>query len=67
MLKIDVEQEVDGRWIAEVTAVPGAMAYGDTAEQARARAAALACRAIADMIEHGEPIPTDARDIFTPA
>lgn len=67
MLKIDVELEEDGRWIAEVPAVPGALAYGATAEQARSRAAALACRAIADLIEHGEAIPDEASDIFAPA
>jgi predicted RNase H-like HicB family nuclease len=67
MLTIEVEQEEDGRWIAEVTAVPGAMAYGDTPEQARSRAAALAFRAIADMIEHGEALPAGAQDIFAPA
>ena len=67
MLKIDVELEEDGRWIAEVPAVPGALAYGATAEQARSRAAALACRAIADLIENGEAIPDEASNLFAPA
>jgi predicted RNase H-like HicB family nuclease len=67
MLTIEVEQEEDGRWIAEVTALPGALAYGATKAAARARAAALACRVIADLIEHGDPIPDEARDIFAPA
>jgi len=30
MLTIDTEQEDDGRWIAEITALPGVMAYGST-------------------------------------
>ena len=67
MLKIEIDREADGRWIAEVADVPGALAYGATMEEARSRAAALACRAIADMIEHGEAIPSAARDIFAPA
>jgi predicted RNase H-like HicB family nuclease len=67
MLKIGVELEEDGHWIAEVPAVPGALAYGATAEQARSRAAALACRAIADLSEHGEAIPDEASDLFAPA
>ena len=54
MLTIEVEQEADGRWIAEVTALPGAVAYGTTKAEARSRAAALACRVIADLIEHGD-------------
>ena len=64
MLKIDVEQEEDGRWIGEVTALSGVLAYGTTEAEARARAAALALRVIADRLEHGEPVPDEAHDIF---
>jgi predicted RNase H-like HicB family nuclease len=67
MLTIEVEQEADGRWIAEVTALPGVLAYGATEAEARARAATLACRVIADLIEHGEPIPDAAHGLFAPA
>jgi predicted RNase H-like HicB family nuclease len=66
MLTIEIEQEVDGRWIAEVTALPGVLAYGATRAEARSRAAALACRAIADLIEHGDPVPDEIRDLFAP-
>jgi predicted RNase H-like HicB family nuclease len=61
MLMIDVEKEEDGRWIGEVTALPGTMAYGTTEAEARQKAAALALRVIADRIEHGEPMPEEAR------
>ena len=64
MLKIEVEQEDDGRWIGEATALPGVLAYGSTEAEARSRVAALALRVIADRIEHGEPIPDDVRDFF---
>lgn len=57
MLKVEIEQESDGRWLAEVPVVPGAMAYGTTREDAAARATALALRALAERIEHGEPVP----------
>jgi len=67
MLTIEVEQEEDGRWIAAVSAIPGALAYGATEADARSRAAALACRVIADLIEHGDPIPDEARGLFAPA
>lgn len=56
MLTIDVEQEDDGRWIAEVAAIPGVLAYGVSEADARSRAAALACRVIADLIDHGDPV-----------
>jgi predicted RNase H-like HicB family nuclease len=54
VLKIELDQEDDGRWIAEVIEIPGAMAYGATAEQAKAKAQAIALRALADRLEHGE-------------
>jgi hypothetical protein len=30
MLRIEVEREEDGRWLAEVPAIPGVLVYGDT-------------------------------------
>jgi predicted RNase H-like HicB family nuclease len=57
MLKIESEREEDGRWIAEVPAVPGVLVYGTTDAEARAKAQALALRVIADRIENGEPLP----------
>ncbi len=52
--KLEIEQETDGRWIAEVPELPGALAYGESAEIARAKAQALALRILADRLEHGE-------------
>ena len=66
MLTIEIEQEADGRWIGAVMALPGTLAYGATKVEARCRAAVLACRVIADLIEHGDPIPDEARDLFAP-
>ena len=54
---VEVEQEDDGRWIAEVTDLPGAMAYGTTRQEAISRAEALALRVLAERLEHGEPLP----------
>jgi predicted RNase H-like HicB family nuclease len=64
MLTIETEREDDGRWIGEVTALPGVQAYGATEAEARSKAAALALRVIADRIEHGEAVPDEARDLF---
>jgi predicted RNase H-like HicB family nuclease len=64
MLKIELEREQDGRWICEVPALPGVLAYGDTEDEARAHATALALRVIADRIENGEPVPEEARNLF---
>lgn len=53
-LTLDVEQEADGRFIAEVPELPGVRAYGATEEDAARLARVLAFRALADQIEAGE-------------
>lgn len=52
--RVEIEREDDGRWIADVLEIPGAMAHGASADEALAKAQALALRVIADRIEHGE-------------
>ena len=64
MLKIEMEREQDGRWIAEVPALPGVLAYGGSEAEARARVIALALRVTADRIENGEPVPDETRSLF---
>lgn len=56
-MKIEMEQENDGRWIAEIADIPGVMAYGDSREEAVSKVEALALRVIADKIDHGEKVP----------
>jgi predicted RNase H-like HicB family nuclease len=43
--------EEDGRWIAEIEALPGVLAYGATKHEAQSKVEALALRVIADRIE----------------
>lgn len=57
MLKVEIEQETDGRFIAEIPALPGVMAYGSSREEAVARVEALALRTLADRLEQGEATP----------
>jgi predicted RNase H-like HicB family nuclease len=54
---IEIEQESDGRWIAEVPDLPGVLAYGTSETEAKARVQALALRVVADRLEHGEASP----------
>ena len=56
-LTLEVEQEADGRWIAEVPELSGVLTYGATREQAIASAEALALRVLAERLENGEAIP----------
>ena len=63
-LRIETEQEDDGRWIAEIPDLPGVMVYGDSRDEAVSRVKALALRALADRLENGEAIPQTA-DLFS--
>jgi predicted RNase H-like HicB family nuclease len=66
MLKVELEQEADGRWIAEIPELPGVMCYGTSREEALARVEVLALRVLADRKEHGEPVP-DLNELFSAA
>ena len=56
-MRIEIEQEEDGRWLTEIPDLPGVMVYGATREEAVLRVKALALRVLADRLEHGESIP----------
>jgi len=60
---IEVEQENDGRWLAEVVDLPGALAYGPTRQEAIERVQSLSLRVLADRLDHGEPVPRK-NDLF---
>jgi predicted RNase H-like HicB family nuclease len=58
---VEVEREDDGRWIGEVPALPGVLAYGATEDEARRRVIALAFHVIGDRIENGESVPASVK------
>ena len=51
---VEIEREDDGRWLAEVPALSGVMAYGQDHAEALARVQALALRVLAERLEHRE-------------
>ena len=51
---IECEEEVDGRWIAEIPQLPGVLCYGRTADEAMAKAEVLALRTMAERLEQHE-------------
>jgi len=65
-MRVEIEKETDGRWIAEVPSIPGAMVYGASRDEALAKVQALVLRALADKIEHGEEAP-GISEVFTVA
>ena len=63
-MRVEVESEDDGRYIAEVPSIPGAMVYGATANEAIMKVEALVLRILADRIESGEDSP-ELTELFT--
>jgi predicted RNase H-like HicB family nuclease len=55
--QIAIDREEDGRWIAEISELPGVLAYGATRDEAIAAAEALALRVIADRIDVEKSAP----------
>ncbi|HKB67591.1 MAG TPA: type II toxin-antitoxin system HicB family antitoxin [Pyrinomonadaceae bacterium] len=49
---VEFEREDDGRWLAEVVELPGVLAYGQTSDEAIAKAQTLAISALPDRLEH---------------
>ena len=65
---LEIDREEDGRFIAEVLEIPGALAYGATESQAIANVQALAFRVLAERLEHGEqPDPFAGFDFVSAA
>jgi predicted RNase H-like HicB family nuclease len=58
---LECEQEIDGRWIAEVPQLPGVLAYGSYSADAMTKAEVLALRVIAERLENGESEPVSIR------
>lgn len=67
-LRLELEQETrTARWIADIAAIPGVMAYGVTKTEAIRKAQALALEVIADRLAHGEdPLSGRPRKVTRP-
>jgi predicted RNase H-like HicB family nuclease len=63
-LRIEIDREQDGRFLAAVPELPGVMAYGDTPDSATRRAKSIALQVLADMVESGEELPQPFRTLF---
>ncbi len=63
-LKVEFSREDDGRWIADIAALPGVTVYGWARKQALVAVEALALRVIADRLEHGEAVPGEVTVSF---
>ena len=64
---IEFDREEDGRWIAEIPALPGVLVYGATKDEAFRKVEALALRVLADRVENGDDVPELAGAFLVPA
>src|SRR3989442_12144410 len=60
-LQVEIEREEDGRWLAGVVDLPGAMAYGQSPEAASVEVEKGALRILLDRLEHQENVAELAR------
>jgi len=63
-IRVEVEQEEDGRILASVPDLPGVMAYGSSVEDAVRKVKSIALQVLADMIESGEEVPEPLKVLF---
>ena len=63
-MRVEIETEVDGRFIAEISGIPGALAYGDTAHEAIRKVESLVLRILADRIDANEE-SEELAEVFT--
>lgn len=63
---LECTREEDGRWLAEVPQLDGAIAYGDSEVGARAEAQALALRMLAERLEAGGCAPFEISMAIVP-
>lgn len=47
-MNIEIEREVDGRWIAEIAELPVVMEYGTTRSEAVAKTEAISIRVLSE-------------------
>lgn len=66
VLRVEIEKEREGRWIADVVNMPGVLVYGRTPKKAFRAAQALALEVIADRLKHGENPLTGKRAASPP-
>lgn len=60
-LRIDIDREEDGRFLASIPDLPGVMAYDVSQEGAIRKAKSIALQVLADMIESGEEVAQTGR------
>lgn len=66
-MRIEITREEDGRFIADIPSLPGAMAYGATIDEAIKNVQEIAWSVVEDRIEHGEDVPDELVRAYFPS
>ena len=64
IFKVEVEQDEDGRWGADIPVLPGCAAWGYTREEALEALKDTAQAFLEVMLEHSDPLPQEAEQEF---
>lgn len=59
IFRVELEQEEDGRWSAEVPSLPGCATWGHTREEALRSIEEATRLYIESLVAHGDPIPAN--------
>ena len=59
---IELEQDEDGRWGADIPVLPGCAAWGYTREEAMEALQDTAQAFIEDMMDNNDPLPAEAEE-----
>jgi predicted RNase H-like HicB family nuclease len=62
IFRVEVEQEEDGRWSADIPALPGCAAWGYTREEALGALQDGTQAYLEVMLEHNDPLPQEAEE-----
>jgi len=60
IFRVEIQQEEDGRWSAEVPTLPGCATWGYTRNEALRSIQEAAQLYIESLLAHGEPVPNTA-------
>jgi predicted RNase H-like HicB family nuclease len=63
-IRVEIEREADGRFLASVPDLPGVMAYGDAEVEAIRKVKSIALLVLADMVESGDDVPEALKVLF---
>ena len=63
-IRVEIEREEDGRFLASVPDLPGVMAYGTSEGEAIRKVKSIALQVLADMVESGEQVPEPLKALF---